>query len=78
MRTKLKAVPPRAKVLRLRQARRAKELTQAALGRVVGLDPTTISQIEKGIRQPSLQKGIDLAAAVGLTVEEAFSYVEVA
>jgi DNA-binding XRE family transcriptional regulator len=76
MRKKLHAVPKR--VLRLRQARRGKELTQKDLGRKVGLDASTISQIEKGVRDPSLRKGIDLAAAVGLSVEEAFSYVEVA
>jgi len=66
------------KVLRLRQLRRAREMTQAALGARVGLDTTTISQIESGTREPSLKKARALAAEFGVSVEDAFSYVEVA
>jgi putative transcriptional regulator len=66
------------KVLRLRQLRRAREMTQAALGERVGLDSSTISQIESGDRQPSLDKARQLAAEFGVSVEDAFSYVEVA
>ena len=53
-------------------------MTQAALGARVGLDTTTISQIESGTREPSLKKARALAAEFGVSVEDAFSYVEVA
>lgn len=64
------------KVLRLRQLRRAREMSQAALGRRVGLDKAMICQIEKGTRQPSLEKAKLLAAEFGESIEDLFSYVE--
>lgn len=72
--------PPtrRRKVLRLRQLRRAREMSQADLGRRVGLGKATICQIERGNRQPSLPKARALAAEFGLPIEEILSYVEVA
>jgi putative transcriptional regulator len=68
----------RKKVLRLRQLRRAREMTQTALGRRVGLNKATISMIESGARKPSLDKARALAAEFGVSVEDAFSHVEVA
>jgi DNA-binding XRE family transcriptional regulator len=66
------------KVLRLRQLRRAREMSQATLGERVGLDKAMICQIEKGQRKPSLDKALAIAAELGESVEETFRYVEVA
>jgi putative transcriptional regulator len=66
------------KVLRLRQLRRAREMSQAALGRRVGLDSTSISMIEKGTRKPSLDKAQRLAAEFDVPIEELFKFVEIA
>jgi putative transcriptional regulator len=68
----------RRKVLRLRQLRRAREMSQEALGRRVGLKTTMIAHIEGGKRKPSLEKALALAAVFSVSVEDAFSYVEVA
>jgi DNA-binding XRE family transcriptional regulator len=64
-------------VLRLRQLRRAREMSQAALGARVGLDKAMICQIENGEREPSLKKARALAAEFGVSVEDAFSQVEI-
>lgn len=64
-------------VLRLRQLRRAREMSQATLGDRVGLSKVAICMIEKGTRQPSLEKARALAAEFGVPIEEAFKYVEV-
>jgi transcriptional regulator with XRE-family HTH domain len=53
-------------------------MSQAALGRRVGLRATMISQIESGDRKPSLDKAGALAAEFGVSIEEAFEYVEIA
>jgi putative transcriptional regulator len=66
------------RVLRLRQLRRAREMTQAALGRRVGLTKTSIAMIEAGQRKPSFDKAGLLAAEFGRSIEELFTYVEVA
>ena len=65
------------KVLRLRQLRRAREMTQATLGRRVGLTKTSICNIEKGTRQPSLEKARAIAEQFGVPIEDLFAYVEV-
>ena len=64
-------------VLRLRQLRRAREMSQAALGRRVGLKTTMISQIESGDRKPSLDKAGEIATALGVSIEELFERVEI-
>jgi len=53
-------------------------MSQATLAARVGLTKQSICQIEAGVRQPSLDKARDIAKQFGLTVEETFSYVEVA
>lgn len=68
----------RRKVLRLRQLRRAREMTQEMLGRRVGLNKATISMIEKGLRQPSLDKARAIAKEFGVAIEEIFESVEIA
>jgi len=65
------------KVLRLRQLRRAREMTQKDLGDRVGLDTTTISQIESGTREPSLKKARAIASVFGVSIEDLFSHVEI-
>jgi transcriptional regulator with XRE-family HTH domain len=77
MRKKRKA-PTKRTVLRLRQLRRAREMTQAALGRRVGLKTSMISQIESGRRRPSLDKAGVIAAEFGVSIEEIFEQVEIA
>jgi transcriptional regulator with XRE-family HTH domain len=64
------------RVLNLRRLRRDKEMTQAQLGQRVGLATSFISEIESGKKQPSLDSAQDLAAVFGVTVDEAFKYVE--
>jgi DNA-binding XRE family transcriptional regulator len=53
-------------------------MSQAALGRRVGLTKSAICQIESGERQPSLDKARALAAEFGQPIEATFSYVEIA
>lgn len=65
------------RILRLRQLRRKREMTQAELGRRVGLNKATICTIERGTRKPSLDTAKALAAEFGVSIEDAFSYVEV-
>jgi putative transcriptional regulator len=65
-------------VLRLRQLRRAREMSQTALARKVGLKTTMISEIESGRKKPSLENALSLAREFGVSVEEAFSRVEIA
>jgi DNA-binding XRE family transcriptional regulator len=64
-------------ILRLRQLRRAREMTQEALGRRVGLNRASICSIEKGTRRPSLEKAQAIAAEFGVSIEEIFADVEV-
>jgi putative transcriptional regulator len=66
------------KVLRLRQLRRAREMTQATLGKRVGLTKTAITMIEAGERKPSIDKALLLAKEFDSTVEEIFKLVEIA
>lgn len=65
------------RVLRLRQVRRSKEMTQAQLAAKCGVSKTFICEIEKGKVNPSLTVARDLAKALNLTIDEAFQYVEV-
>lgn len=65
-------------VLRLRQLRRSREMTQADLAERVGLPRSTICLIEKGLRQPALDDARAIAAVFGESIEQVFNYVEVA
>ena len=56
--------------LNVRQQRRAKELTQEKLAERAGLDPTYISGIERGLRNPGIKNVARLAKALGLTTAE--------
>jgi transcriptional regulator with XRE-family HTH domain len=56
--------------LNLRRQREAKELTQEKLAERAGLDPTYISGIERGLRNPGIKNVARLAKAQGLTTAE--------
>lgn len=53
-----------------RDARRAKKLSQAALGRAANVSPVFVSQIETGQRIPSDRVARKLATALGLPWQE--------
>ena len=50
--------------------REARELTQEKLAEKAGLDPTYISGIERGLRNPGIKNVARLARALGLTTAE--------
>jgi transcriptional regulator with XRE-family HTH domain len=56
--------------LSLRHAREARELTQEKLAEKAGLDPTYISGIERGLRNPGIKNVARLAKALGLSTSE--------
>lgn len=56
--------------LNVRKARESKELTQEKLSEKSGLDPTYISDIERGQRNPGIKNVARLAKALGLTTSE--------
>jgi len=56
--------------LNVRRQREAKQLTQERLAELAGLDPTYISGIERGLRNPGIKNVARLAKALGLTTSE--------
>lgn len=52
-------------------------MTQAELGRCVGLRTASICDIEKGRQKPSAENAMKLASTFGVTVEQMLAYVEV-
>jgi len=56
--------------LSVRRRREARELTQEKLAEKAGLDPTYISGIERGLRNPGIKNVARLAKALGLTTAE--------
>jgi transcriptional regulator with XRE-family HTH domain len=54
----------------VRQFREAKPLTQEKLAEKSGLDPTYISGIERGLRNPGIRNVARLAKALGLTTAQ--------
>jgi putative transcriptional regulator len=65
------------KVLRLRQLRRARELTQVQIARKVGIHVNAYNAIETGRSTPSLDTARSIAGLFGQPVEQVFEYVEV-
>lgn len=51
----------------VRRRRETRELTQEKLAEKSGLDPTSISGIERGLRNPGIKNVARLAKALGLT-----------
>ena len=56
--------------LNVRKRREARELTQETLAERASLDPTYISGIERGLRNPGIKNVAKLAKALGLTTAE--------
>lgn len=56
--------------LNVRKQREASELTQEKLAEKSGLDPTYISDIERGQRNPGIKNVAKLAKALGLSTSE--------
>lgn len=52
----------------LRRARQRKTLTQEKLAAAADLDPTYISGIERGLRNPSILSVVRIAKALGTSV----------
>ena len=60
----------------VRRRREARELTQEKLAEKAGLDPTYISGIERGLRNPGIKNVARLAKALGLTTAELLKGVD--
>ncbi len=58
---------------RLREARTAQDLTQAALAELVGVSRKTINTVENGVFVPSTTLALKLARALECKVEDIFS-----
>jgi transcriptional regulator with XRE-family HTH domain len=74
-------MPKRDKVLSalglsIRKNREACELTQEKLSEKSGLDPTYISGIERGLRNPGIKNVAKLAKALGFTTAELLKGVD--
>lgn len=54
----------------VRQSREIKNLTQERLAEFAGLDPTYVSGIERGLRNPGIKNVAKIAKALGLTTAE--------
>ncbi len=54
----------------VRQARERKELTQEKLAEIAEIDPTYVSGIERGLRNPGIKNVARLAKALGITTSE--------
>jgi transcriptional regulator with XRE-family HTH domain len=54
----------------VRSAREKNELTQEKLAEIAELDPTYVSGIERGIRNPGIKNVAKIAKALGITISE--------
>jgi len=54
----------------VRQARESKSLTQEKLAELAELDPTYISGIERGLRNPGIKNVAKIAKSLGLSTAE--------
>ncbi len=62
--------------LNVRRRREARELTQEKLAEKAGLDPTYISGIERGLRNPGIKNVAKLAKALGFSTAELLKGVD--
>ncbi|WP_300563506.1 helix-turn-helix domain-containing protein [uncultured Acetatifactor sp.] len=53
--------------VRIKEAREAKGFTQEQLAEIVGLSPTHMSVIERGVKAPKLETFIKIANALNVT-----------
>jgi transcriptional regulator with XRE-family HTH domain len=56
--------------------REEKDLTQEALAELANLDPTYISGIERGMRNPSVLSVLRIAKALGVTTSKLMERVD--
>ena len=61
---------------RLREERVSRDLTQADLAELIGVSRKTINTVENGVFIPSTVLALQLAKALGTTVEALFSLPE--
>lgn len=71
-------VAPRdnARMKNLTSIRKAKGLSQTELAEAVGIKQATVSRIEKGVNNPSLDVAEKIAVALGVNVVELFGLPE--
>ena len=62
--------------LNVRKRREERELTQEALAELASLDPTYISGIERGMRNPSVLSVLRIAKALGVTTSKLMEKVD--
>ena len=62
--------------LNVRRRREERELTQEALAERANLDPTYISGIERGVRNPSVLSVVRIAKALGITTSRLMEKVD--
>jgi transcriptional regulator with XRE-family HTH domain len=62
--------------MNVRKRREEKELTQEALAERANLDPTYISGIERGMRNPSVLSVLRIAKALGVTTSKLMEKVD--
>lgn len=55
---------------RIREIRKSKRMTQEKLGETSGVEPSNISHIERAATKPSLQTLVNIANALGVTLDE--------
>lgn len=60
----------------LRREREKKTLTQEKLAEIAELDPTYVSGIERGVRNPGIRNVAKLAKALGITTSQLCKGVE--
>ena len=60
----------------LRELRLKAELSQEALAKLAGLHRTYISQLERGVRRPSLEVAMQISEVLNITFSEFASYLE--
>lgn len=60
----------------LRREREKKTLTQEKLAEIAELDPTYVSGIERGLRNPGIRNVAKLAKALGITTSQLCKGVE--
>ena len=54
----------------VKKGRKKAKMTQAELASAASATPSMINQIEKGIKNPSVLVGFEIAKALGTTVDE--------
>ena len=61
---------------KIKERRLAMNLRQDELAEIVGVRRETLWRLEKGLYNPSLKLGMDLAKALQTTVEELFEFLD--